>query len=170
MVDKDRFLQKLNENTEAKLSEDKEKDAQLKEKIDNAKKVVDLYLSSIENLIKSITNWVSGTPFEINIFDKKLSDTTRGINTPLFYTAKYFSLTLGNINITFDPLGCLKYPHNGLIDIDVNDLKLVKAYDNIFLLLDSNGNGKWYFSDNRKKYPVDGDSFRSFLLKTLNIE
>ena len=88
MVDKDRFLQKLNENTEAKLSEDKEKDAQLKEKIDNAKKVVDLYLSSIENLIKSITNWVSGTPFEINIFDKKLSDTTRGINTPLFYTAK----------------------------------------------------------------------------------
>lgn len=170
MVDKDSFLQILNKNTEVKLSEDKEKDSHLKEKINNVKKDVDLYLSSIEDLIKNITNWVSGTPFEINTSDKKISDTTHGINKPFFYIAKYFSLTYGRVNINFDPLGCLKYPHNGLIDIDVNDLKLVKAYDNIFLLLDSNGNGKWYFSDNRKRYPLDGDSFRSFLLKTLNIE
>ncbi|HBY6278101.1 TPA: hypothetical protein MI384_26295 [Klebsiella pneumoniae] len=175
MVDDDNFSKKIKLHAKEKESNLKESEAQLKAKSDKISQGISLCSSAIDQLIADIASWVSDSPITLEVNKSTTSDllvSANGNQEIKFYQTSFFTLHYFDVEIIFSPDGFIKYNHlhDGLIKIDVNKARVLKAYDHIFLMRDKNGSDSWFFSDKKQRYVLDEKSFKKFLLKTLGIE
>ena len=170
MVDKDSFLNKLNQRAQD------EKLAQEKAKIEKqnlhaeANKKIEIYISEINALISDITDWISGSSIELITMQKEISEKISDKVGRLEYKVNQFLLVYKGLKINFQPKGCLNSSYNGRIEIVVDSLDLEQVYHSIIFTPEPDGSYQWHFMDSHKPLLITGDNFREFILKTLNIK
>ncbi|HBT9662457.1 TPA: hypothetical protein MCN56_004448 [Klebsiella pneumoniae] len=170
MVDKDNFLKKLNQNSAERISDEQKKEAAKKEMIDKAKHDSSFYASEVKSLVSNVEKWLSESSIKIVKKEIAVSEFLKDNLTQVNYNVFQFALVYEGLSIIFTPQGCLRFQNSGLIDILVDQPKLTKVYEDIALLVDSECKYQWFFSDNKNKFIVNGDTFRDFVLKTIGIE
>ena len=170
MVDKDSFLNKLNQRAQDELlAQEKAKTEQQKLHAE-ANKKVEIYISAINTLISDITDWVSGGPFELITKQREIHEQISSKGGKVSYEVNQLFLVYKGLKINFNPTGCVKNPYNGRIEIVLESFKLEQVYNSMVFALDSDGNYQWYFIGSHKPLLITGDVFRDFTLKTLNIK
>ncbi|MCH6139120.1 hypothetical protein [Klebsiella variicola] len=170
MVDKDSFLNKLNQRAQDELLAQEKAKAEQQKLHAEANKKIETYISAINTLISDITDWISGGPFELITKQKEIHEQVSSKVGKVRYVVNQLYLVYKGHKINFNPTGCLNKSYNGRIEIVLESLKLEQVYHSMIFAPDPDGNYQWHFVDSHKPLLITGDVFRDFTLKTLNIK